>query len=352
MGAVLYNYGLIFDKTTGDVRLSGLLNLATWDSTQFFGRSINTDPWQGLHVTPFGTIVLPGTRTGEHWYYAQTSPIPFGPDTSGGFARGLAATFSIQQLGDSTVWLSRGPEGDYTVVRVAGYSPQRISTHAVEFDISQIADDVGIEDAIGQVYGEHGHLFYVLTFPAGKRTWVYDATAAAQGLNAWTKRGTWIQADARFTYWRNVFHTFAFGQHLTGDPETNVISRLNHDLHTDVEDRPIRWFRRAPSILDEHQNLVVDRLELRMDVGVGLQTGQGSDPTIMLRISKDGGRTWGNLHTAQVGKPGEYWRRVIFRQLGMGRQWNFEFSGSDPIPWALSGLYVDARRVQRTGRAA
>jgi hypothetical protein len=343
-GAVLYGFGLIFDRSTGRVRLSDLNDLTAWDPTQFFERSINTDPWQAMHVTPYGYIVLPGTQTGENWYNAGTSPIPFAPDPSGNFARGIAATFSIQQLGESVVWLSRGIEGDYTVVRMSGFTPQRISDHGIENDISQIGDDTGIDDAIGQVYGEGGHLFYLLTFPGGRRTWVYDSAISAQA-RPWAKRGTWIISESRYTYWRNVFHTFAFGKHLTTDPETAIISRLNNDLHTDVEDRPIVWYRRSPAIIDQHRRIVLDLFELLMEVGVGTQSGQGSDPVVMLRVSRDGGRTWGNQHTSKVGKVGEYWRRVYWRMLGIGRNWAFEVSGSDPVPYRITAAYFTARRT-------
>lgn len=351
MGAVLYGFGLVFNKANGRVRLSDLNDLTAWDPTQFFERSIGTDPWQAMYVTPYGYICLPGTQTGEFWYNAGASPIPFEPDPSGNFARGIAATFSIQQLGESVVWLSRGVEGDYTVVRASGFTPQRVSTHAVEFDISTIADDVGVEDAIGANYGEHGHLFYLLTFRAGKRTWCVDALTIGKA-NPWAKRGTWIIPDNEFTYWRSVFHTFAFGKHLTGDPETNVISELRHDVYTDVEDRPIRRVRRSPALLDEGRQLFVDRIQLLMDVGIGLSTGQGSDPVVMLRVSRDGGRTWGNQHTAKAGKQGEYWRRVMWRQLGRARDWAFEFSTSDPVPFRISALYVTARRSTEGSVAA
>jgi hypothetical protein len=193
------------------------------------------------------------------------------------------------------------------------------------------------------VYGEHGHLFYILTLPAGDRTWVFDALTV-EGLNPWAKRGTWLIESGSYTYWRNLFHTFAFGKHLVGDPDTNVISELSHEVFTDVEERVIRRVRRSPAILDEHRRLVISRLELLMDTGIGTGSGQGENPVVTMRVSRDGGRTWGNEHSAMAGAQGEYWRRVYWRVLGMGRDWAFEFVMTDPVPWRLSALYFDAVR--------
>jgi hypothetical protein len=323
MGAVLYGYGLVFDKATGTVFLSDLFDLTTWDPTNFFQRSINSDPWQAMHVTPYGYIVLPGTQTGETWY--------------------IAASFSITQVGDTACWLSTGADGDYKVVRQAGFTPQRISTHAVEFAIAGYGDSLRIDDAIGQCYGEHGHLFYLLTFPTAQATWCWDERLQGRA-NPWHQRGTWISEDSMFTYWRPVFHTFAGGMHLMGDPETNVISKMNHDAYTDVDDRPIRRVRRSPAVLSAHQRVIVDALEILCETGVGTEaSGQGEDPVFMLRVSRDGGHTWGNQRTVKIGKIGEYWRRVIFRQFGLCRSLVFELSCTDPIPARITDAYLKVR---------
>ncbi len=121
-----------------------------------------------------------------------------------------------------------------------------------------------------------------------------------------------------------------------------MISELSHDVYTDVESREIRRYRRSPVLINEHHRVSVNRLELLMDTGIGTGSGQGADPVVTMRVSRDGGRTWGNEHTAKAGKQGDYWRRVYWRMLGMGRDWAFEFVFSDPVPWRLSALYFEA----------
>ena len=41
----------------------------------------------------------------------------------------------------------------------------------------------------------------------------------------------------------------------------------------------------------------------------------------------------------------QYDTRVLWRKLGIARKWAFEFSGSDPVPWRLAALYIQARRT-------
>jgi hypothetical protein len=58
-------------------------------------------------------------------------------------------------------------------------------------------------------------------------------------------------------------------------------------------------------------------LQIDFETGVGVYTGQGSDPQAMLRWSDDGGRTWSNTHTKTIGAIGNYKTRVKFDRLGV-----------------------------------
>jgi hypothetical protein len=74
-----------------------------------------------------------------------------------------------------------------------------------------------------------------------------------------------------------------------------------------------------------------DRLQIQFQPGVGLTTGQGSDPQAMLRWSNDGGSTWSNEHWRSIGALGKYRNRAIWRRLGSARDRVFEVVVSDPI---------------------
>jgi hypothetical protein len=86
-------------------------------------------------------------------------------------------------------------------------------------------------------------------------------------------------------------------------------------------------------------------LQINCETGVGINSGQGDDPQMILRWSDDGGHTWSNERSISVGKVGEYYQRAIYRRLGMTlklRDRVYEISGTDPVKIAITGaqLYV------------
>jgi hypothetical protein len=84
-----------------------------------------------------------------------------------------------------------------------------------------------------------------------------------------------------------------------------------------------------------------------VEAGVGLSTGQGDDPQMMVRWSDDGGHTWSNLRTVTMGRIGQYRARARLRRLGSGRDRVFEISISDPVKRVILGAAVDAEGLSR-----
>ena len=68
----------------------------------------------------------------------------------------------------------------------------------------------------------------------------------------------------------------------------------------------------------------------------------GWDPQVMLRISNDGGKTWGPELWRSAGKMGEYTKRVSWNRMGSARRRVFEVTMTDPIPWKITGCYLEA----------
>lgn len=105
---------------------------------------------------------------------------------------------------------------------------------------------------------------------------------------------------------------------------------------------PVIRERISPHINQERKRITVRSFQLDGEQGVGLRTGQGEDPQLTLRVSRDGGRTWGTLKFGNVGAMGQYAYRTIWRQLGQARDWVFWVQMADPVKTAWTAAYLEA----------
>jgi len=53
--------------------------------------------------------------------------------------------------------------------------------------------------------------------------------------------------------------------------------------------------------------------------------------SIDIQYSKDGGNNWSEWRTVDMGKTGDFVKRVQMRRFGRGRQWVFRFRITDPV---------------------
>jgi len=102
---------------------------------------------------------------------------------------------------------------------------------------------------------------------------------------------------------------------------------------------PIRRMRRFPLPFNENKQMFLSRLELIMQTGIG--TALIEHPTVMLRLSRDGGVTWGAERQMSAGAMGDYLHRVFVTRLGRGRNWVAEVTVSDPVNWQWVQCTID-----------
>lgn len=185
--------------------------------------------------------------------------------------QGIAAPFSAARLDNSVFWLGSDERGNGIVWRAQGYTPQRISNHAVELDIQGFST---ISDAIAYGYQENGHSFYEISFPTANKTWVYDV---ATGM--WHERGFFDPKLGKFTMHRGQFHTFSFGKHLVADPTIGNIYEMSTRFVSDFG-HYIRRVRRAPHISSENEWTIHHRLQVDMETGLGFEAFAGQPQTL------------------------------------------------------------------------
>ncbi len=98
---------------------------------------------------------------------------------------GGAATFAQARADNSVFWIGQDERGGRMAWRSNGYTPQRVSTHAVETDLSSYTA-AQIASLVSWSYQDSGHLFWVLYIPGSSWSWVYDV---GEGLWASARSG-------------------------------------------------------------------------------------------------------------------------------------------------------------------
>jgi len=332
-GSFLSTRFLALDAATSTLKISDQLDGTTWDATQVVQRTIGSDAWISMLVNN-REIWLFGSRTSEVWYDSGASPFPFAPISGAYIQQGILAAWSAARLSGTVLWLGSNENGAGVVYRANGYAAERISNHAMESEIQAYGT---LSDALGWSYEHDGHSFYVLTFPTANKTWVYDAVS-----QLWHNRGYWDVATGVYKAYRPMWHAYGFGKHLVGDLIKGRVYELSDTSYVDVDSALVRRFRRGPHISQDQLIISHQLFQLDLEVGLGLASGQGSDPQIMLRWSDDGGQTWGNEHWKSAGKIGKYRTRAKWTRLGSSRDRVYEIAMTDPVPWRIIDAYIGA----------
>lgn len=312
-----------------------------WVTSLLDGTSIDPLDFASAEGSPDGVVGIIadhrelwvfGTNSIEVWYNTGNPDFPFSRIQGAFNELGCVAAYSIAKMDNGLFWLGQDARGQGIVYRANGYTGQRISTHAVEWQIQQYNN---LSDAIGYTYQQDGHSFYVLIFPTANTTWVYDVTT-----QSWHERAGFINGE--FTRHRSNCQVFFNNEVLVGDYQNANIYSFDLDNFSD-NDNVQKWLRSWRALPTGQNNLkrtAQHSLQIDLETGVGLNLGQGSDPQVMLRWSDDGGHTWSNEHWVSIGKIGEFYRRAIWRRLGMTmklRDRVYELSGTDPVKIAIIG---------------
>lgn len=312
--------GRQFGADFGTVTDFNALNFATAEGSPDNTLQIISDKQQLIQLGALSAEIA--ANTGAAGY-------PFERLGSGGdFNLGTVAAFSAALIDNSFSFLA----SDLTVRLLRGITPVRISTHAIEQAIRALTRK---DDAIGLPFTLDGHLFYVLNFPSGERTFIYDVTS-----QQWHELGAYYNQN-----WPGVSIAAAYGKILVQDSATGRIGELDptYRAHWD-EPQVMQWTYQ--NVYAENETAAHDRLEIIFQKGVGLVSGQGSDPVVMLDISDDGGMTWRTLPPREIGKIGQYRARAYWDRLGQSRDRVYRCSVSDPVVTAV----LDTQLYTRGGR--
>jgi hypothetical protein len=315
----------VLDKIGSDeFFFSNILDGTTYDALDFETASVEPSFTQGI-VNQQENLLIFKQKSIETWYDTGANDNPFARYDGATVERGCIAPLTPIKEDNSVFFLG----DDLIFYRLDGVLPHRVSTHAAEQAWQTYTTT---SDAFCFSYTFNGHKFVTITFPTANATWVYDI---ATGLLH--RRVSYNATYESLGRWRGNCTTTWLGNVLIGDAFSNNVGVVSSSAYTEFG-FPIIGELISPPVHQDRKRIFCSLLELDVQSGVGLTRGQGSDPQIMLSISRDGGRTWGNFEPWQsLGKQGDYQHRVRWKKLGQGRQLLFKVSISDPVPRTIIG---------------
>jgi hypothetical protein len=178
---------------------------------------------------------------------------------------------------------------------------------------------------------------YQINFPTAGKSWLYDAstglwTILESGLDGMRHRGEFL------VDYLNKPRVF--------DYENGNIYTLDPDVYTDNGTPIIREIA-SKHFFKDFKRIAIKSIQIDCETGVGLISGQGSDPQMMMKISRDNGHTWGNEVWRPMGPIGRYLRRVIWRRLGAAEcDTVFKFRVTDPVKVVIAAARIEAEVLQ------
>jgi hypothetical protein len=224
MGAFVDGYFLALKAQSDQFQMSALEDGLTWDPLDIAQVSQTTGIVRAL-VPVHREVWLLGTSTTTVWADIGDPDFPFAPIPGAYIQQGIGGLFAWTVVDNALCWLGQNEDGARVAYRAQGYTPQRLSTHAVEQAWAEVST---LQDAIGWSYQDRGHAFACWYLPAAETTWCYDVAT-----QSWHERALWDPTALVWTPHLARCHAFAFDRHLVGDRASAAVYQLDADTFTD-----------------------------------------------------------------------------------------------------------------------
>lgn len=274
-------------------------------------------------------LYLMGARTIEVWALTgATASAPFQLIGGRVINIGISAYATLRKNAGTFLWLGANDQGDGVIYSMENDSPTRVSTHAIETELQSLGD---MSSGTGFAYQSDGHYFFVVNIPGLDTSFTYDMTS-----KQWHERQSMV--DGELNRHLGETHAFLNGQHMIGDYRNGNLYVYDNNYYYD-NGEPIRRMRQTPHSSNGLAWTFYKTLQ------VDVQPGNGTleiNPRMVLRISRDGGFTFGNPIYSSTGLIGNYKTRCRWQRLGYGRDCVFQVFCDDPAPVVLLSAYLDS----------
>ena len=353
-GAFMDTYGIAAPAGGKKLYISALNDFTNWSALDEAVKEGYPDNILALLADHEELYVFGDLESTEVWQDTGNANFPFQRMSGGMIHFGLAAQYSPVRLGTSGVaWLAwSANRGAVEAILAQAFVPQRISTHAVEQAWRGYAR---VDDAIAYPYIEDGHDFWVIHFPTGDATWVYDLTASQQmNVPMWTQRAWWdgttdstghpaagslhrqLQSCHTYGFLKNTTGPahYAGDRNATGTTAGNVYIQSLANF-TDNGAAIVRQ-RACPHLSAEDVHSFYSRFQLDADVGA-------QNVTWTFDYSRDFGQTFINQVALTAPATDGYTQRLVWRRLGWARDLVPRITTTSAAAVSIRNAYMTAK---------
>lgn len=305
-------------------------NSLTFDALDIAAKAAYADNLVTLGVRSKEILLMGDKNSTEPWVLSGALDFPF---------QGMPSTFvpygatgkHAMVFADTTIyWLSINLQGHAMFMKLDGYAPKRISTHAIEGLVQKFPT---LTDVIAQSFQIDGHTFVIWHFPTADMSLVYDVATGQWAQWAYTDDNGKLHRD------KACFYASAYGKNFAQDWETGELYEISTDLYDDDGD-PVTYIRGFP-VIQKGLNRVTHNA-LRAYMAAGTEMDPNADaPPILLYMSDDGGKSFYEPIEMQMGKTGEYDNIAQATRLGQARNRVYELVWAANCKTALNGVFVD-----------
>lgn len=277
-------------------------------------------------------LYLMGEKSIESWYNSGTGSPPFDRIEGGLIQKGIAGVHCVTNTDQFVYFLG----DDRTVYQLANYSVRSITTSAIAHELENYTT---VSDCVFYTLKLEGQDFIVMDFPTAGKTWCYSETT-----NFWLQLSSGVDGGRHLA----TSYAYCYGKHLVGS--TGYVYEWSLATYDDLGSPQIKE-RILPPIHGGMMNapgkrLMMNRFELLMQVGVGIPTGQGSNPVVMMSLSPDGGESWGAEYQVSIGQGGKYQTRVEWYHIESFYSGVIKIRFSDPV---FVGMFSGAIDIDMAG---
>jgi hypothetical protein len=104
--------------------------------------------------------------------------------------------------------------------------------------------------------------------------------------------------------------------------------------------------------MDEMDRVYISEFTLDLEPATLTNPLEPTVPQVMMRQSKDGGKTWLSERWTSAGAIGEYFIRLNWHRCGMGRRMVFEVSFTAATPYRITNAYLKIKSTKEVSRVA